>query len=56
MGFDTIKQCLDYNKGQEELGKLEKDDPQAECPNCAWPLLISTDGRKACPICGQIWR
>ena len=55
MGFETLKNIIEYNKLQEEIGKQEVMNP-AECPDCAWTLNINNKGEKSCPICGRIWR
>ena len=55
MGFETLKNILDFNKEQEELDKQEAMYP-TECPDCAWPLLENSKGQKTCPICERIWR
>lgn len=55
MGFETLKNIIDYNREQEELAKQEAMNP-TECEDCAWPLLEDKDGHKACPVCGRIWR
>lgn len=56
MGYKQLKNILDANKEELEKTKQEEDDPISICPACGWILLISTDGRKSCSICGAIWR
>jgi len=55
MGFETLKNIIDFNKQQEELGRQEEMNP-TECPWDAWPLDINSKGAKSCPICGRVWR
>jgi hypothetical protein len=53
--METIKQCIEFNREQEELGKLENDHPTLLCPYCAWPLKTNSQGQVACPICEKVW-
>ena len=55
MGFETLKNIIDFNKEQIRLDNEEAQNP-TECPECAWPLNTNSMGNKACPICGMIWR
>lgn len=55
MGFETLKNILDFNKEQEEIGKQEAMNP-TECPDDAWPLNEDSEGHKSCPICERTWR
>lgn len=56
MGYEQLKNILDANKEELEKTKQERDNPTSICPDCGWRLMISTDGQKACSICGAIWR
>lgn len=55
MGFETLKNIIEYNKEQEELGKEEAMNPTM-CPDDWWPLQVNSKGEKSCEICGRIWR
>jgi len=55
MSYETLKNIIDYNKEQAELGREEAMNP-TECPDCAWPLVENSKGEKSCPFCGRIWR
>ena len=55
MGYETLKNMIDYNKEQEEIGKQEAME-LTECPDHAWPLDVNSKGEKSCPIDGRIWR
>lgn len=55
MGYETLKNMIDFNREQEEIGRQEAENP-TECPDCAWPLNANSMGNKDCPICGRIWR
>jgi rubrerythrin len=54
MGFQTIKDCIDFNKEEEERGKEEALKPTV-CPDCDWILSENSKGERSCPICGRIW-
>lgn len=56
MGYNTIKECIEFNKEQEEKGKQEMEKPEGNCPYCEWPLSVNSQGQKSCPICERIWR
>jgi uncharacterized Zn finger protein (UPF0148 family) len=55
MSYETLKNMIDYNKEQEELGREEAMNP-IECPLCGGALDENSDGEKSCPMCGRIWR
>lgn len=55
MGYETLKNMIDYNREQEEIGKEEAENPTM-CPDDWWPLNEDSDGNKSCPICGRIFR
>ena len=55
MGFETLRNIIESNREQARLDEQEAMNP-TECPDCAWPLNEDSRGRKACPICGRIWR
>ena len=54
MGFETLKNIMDANKAQAEIGNQIAQNP-TECPECAWPLKVNSAGAKACPICEKVW-
>lgn len=49
MGFETLKNIIEANQ-------VTKDEPQTECPDCAWPLNVNSTGEKSCPICEKVWK
>jgi uncharacterized Zn finger protein (UPF0148 family) len=53
MGYETLKNIIDFNKAQPsiEAEALAKN----ECPDCAYPLKVNSRGQKACPICERIY-
>jgi len=55
MGFETLKNILDFNKEQERLGRLEKENP-TWCHYCEWELQVNSKGEKSCIVCGRIFR
>lgn len=55
MGFETLHNIIEWNKLQEEIGRVEKLYP-TECPDDAWELDIDSDGHRSCPICERVWR
>jgi len=54
MAFDTLKNIIDYNKEQEELGRREKENP-TRCQECDWELHENSKGQKSCEVCGRIY-
>ena len=55
MGFETLKNIIEFNKEQLEIEKQEELNP-TECPYDAWTLKENSKGEKSCEICGRIWR
>ncbi len=55
MGFETLKNIIDYNKEQAELHPQDEDFENNLCPYDAWPLDINSQGKKSCEICGRVW-
>ena len=55
MGFETLKNILDFNKEQAILDEQEAMNPTM-CPDDWWELDINSKGERSCPICGRIWR
>jgi len=55
MGFETLKNIIEFNKLQVEIDKQEEMYP-AECPDCDWILKENAKGEKSCPMCGRTWR
>ncbi len=56
MGFEQLKNILDENRKELEKTRQEEDNPTSICPACGWNLMISTNNRKACSMCGWIGR
>jgi hypothetical protein len=54
MGFETLKNILDFNKAQPSI--VEQCLENNECPDCAWPLKVNSAGDKACPICEKVYK
>ena len=54
MGYETLKNIIDFNKEQEEIGKEEAMNP-TECPWDGWTLNENSKGEKSCPICGRVF-
>jgi len=52
MGYETLKNIIDYNREQEVLAEQEE---LTECPYDAWPLDVNERGMKSCPVCGRVW-
>jgi len=55
MGFETLKNIIEFNKQQAILDEQEAMNP-TECPDCAWTLKENSKGEKSCEICGMVWR
>jgi hypothetical protein len=53
-GFEILKEISDFNKAQPT--SEAEDLSNNLCPDCDWPLSENSEGVKACPICGKIWR
>jgi len=56
MGFETLKNIIDYNKEQAELHRVDQELENNLCPDCAWELHENSKGEKSCEICERIWR
>jgi len=56
MGFETLKNIIDFNKEQTELHPIDEDLENNLCPYDDWPLNENSEGYKSCLICGRIWR
>ena len=54
MGFEILKQIKEENQLYAEEEEEEQRNP-TECPDCAWPFDINTNGDKSCSICGRVW-
>ncbi len=56
MGFESLKNIIDFNKEQAQLHPHDEDLENDICPTCAWNLRENSKGEKACPICGRVRR
>ncbi len=56
MGFETLKNIIDFNKEQAELHSQDEDLENNVCPDCAWELDVNSKDERSCPICGRVWR
>jgi hypothetical protein len=54
MGWETLKNIIEFNKAQKTVEEVALENN--ECPYDVWPLNVNSDGAKACPICGRIWK
>ena len=55
MGFETLKNIIDFNKEQAAAHPQDEDLENNLCPYDAWPLDIDSQGNKSCPICMSLW-
>jgi len=55
MGFETLKNIIDFNREQARLHPADEDLENDICPYDAWGLDINSKGERSCPICGRIW-
>lgn len=55
MGFEALKNIIDWNKEQAILHPQDEDLENNLCPFDAWPLDMDTEGHKSCKVCGRIW-
>jgi len=51
--FEGVLETLKRNKEQPTIEEEELANNQ--CPIHAWPLKVRADGRKSCPIGGEIY-
>jgi len=56
MGFETLKNIIDFNKEQAELHQVDQELENDLCPYCAWELDINSKGERSCPICERIYK
>ena len=56
MGYETLKDIIDFNKEQARLHPQDEELENDNCPYDAWPLDINSKGEKSCPICGRIYK
>ena len=56
MGFETLKNIIDFNREQARLHPQDEDLENDICPYDAWPLDVNEKGEKSCPICGRVWK
>ena len=55
MGFETLKNIIDFNREQAVLHQVDEELENNMCPYDAWPLKENEKGYSACEICGRIW-
>jgi len=55
MGYETLKNIIDFNKEQSNLHQADEDLENDLCPYDAWTLKTNSKGYKSCEICGRIW-
>jgi len=55
MGFETLKNIIDFNREQAVLHQVDEELENNMCPYDAWPLKENEKGYRACEICGRIW-
>ena len=55
MGFETLKNIIEFNREQARLHPQDEDLENDICPYDAWNLNTNERGEKSCPICGRIW-
>ena len=51
MGFEQLKNIIDWNKKQAILDEQEAMNP-TDCPTCGWTLEEHPDGTLHCPFDG----
>jgi len=56
MSFETLLNIIKQNKEREESLTEDEDLANNQCPNCFWPLDTNSEGKRSCPICGEIFR
>lgn len=56
MGFETLKNILDWNKAEREAHPQDEDLENNICPYCAWQLAENSEGQKSCEVCGRIYK
>ena len=56
MGFEQLKNIIDWNKENESNHPKDEDLENKMCPYDYWPLNENSEGYKSCPICGRIWK
>ncbi len=56
MGFETLKNIINYNKEQAALHQQDEDLENNLCPEDAWELDVNSKGERSCPICGRIYK
>ena len=55
MGFETLKNIIDFNREQANLHQADEELENNMCPFCSWPLNENERGYKSCEICGRLW-
>ena len=55
MGFETLKNIINFNREQARLHPQDEDLENDICPYDAWNLDENEKGYKSCPICGRIF-
>jgi len=56
MGFEQLKNIIDWNKENEAIHPKDEDLENNMCPYDYWPLNENSKGERSCPICGRIWK
>ena len=52
--MEELKNIIAFNKAQQSI--TAEALANNECPDCAWPLKVNSEGMKACPICEKVFR
>jgi len=55
MGFEQLKNIIDFNKEQAALHPIDEGLENNLCPYDDWTLDINSKSERSCPICGRIW-
>ena len=55
MGFETLKNIINFNREQARLHQADEELENNMCPFDAWPLKENGKGYKSCEICGRLW-
>jgi len=56
MGFETLKNIIDFNKEQAQLHPQDEDLENNTCPYDAWPLSVNSKNERDCPLCERTWK
>jgi hypothetical protein len=55
MGYESLKNIIDWNKEQANLHQVDQELENNTCPFDTWELDINSKGERSCPICGRIF-